>query len=214
MTTAIELYLRDQIIRGELRNDSGRRAIDLLNESTSSVIELHDAWSGSLHIQALPARRGTVRVRRTEVLFAIPHDTARSGPRQLRSAYVEKRPLPAEVDLGPFFLSGTMHVGAYDKASIELSANDAGKVAFIAVTGAHVTSAYDASWSLDAGIVLVNRPAISYVCTPAAAAASPAHEEVDDRRAEVAEGDRAFANLQHRAAGRAPLRAWPVESHR
>lgn len=209
MTTAIELYLRDQVLRGDVRNESGRRVVDLLNESTSGVIELQDAWSGSVHYQALPARRGTVRVLRSQVLFAIPHDLAPTGPRQLRAGYVEKRPVPAAVDLGPFFVSGTIHVGPYDSSSIELVANDAGKLPFIPFTAAHITSQYDPAWSLDVGIVLVNRPAITFVCTPSS---SVAHKEAADSHRPVGLPGTVCApdSLQPRPAAPAPVATWPA----
>lgn len=168
MATILELYLRDLAIRGELRNESNRRAVDLLNETSASVIALTDAWLRSVHVQAPPSKLGAVRVLRSEVLFVIPHDAAPPGPRRLRSGFVEKRPRPATVGIGPFFISGTIHVGPYDSPSIELTGNESGiERPFIPITRARVTSQYHPAWSLDAGVVLLNRTAVTYSVSPA-----------------------------------------------
>lgn len=215
MTITLELYLRDQIIRGEVQDGSGRRAVDLLNESTRGIIELHDAWSGSVHVAGAPKKRGSIRVLRSHVLFAIPHDSAPAGPRQLRAGYVDKRPHPAEVGLGPFFVAGTIHIGPYDTPSIEISATDAGKLPFIPLTRARVTSEYDASWSLDVGIVLVNRTEISYVCSPLAPATPERtggghHMTIGRRPTSVAEGTRTLAGVGAQAVAHPAGSGWSM----
>jgi len=162
VATILELYLRDLAIRGELRNETNRRVVDLLNESAASVIGLSEAWFRSVHVQAPPNKLGTVRISRTQVLFVIPHDTAPPGPRRLRSGFVEKRPRPVAVGVGPYFVSGTFHVGPFDPPSLEVTGNETGDRSFVPITRARVTSQYHAGWSLDAGVILVNRAAISY----------------------------------------------------
>ena len=72
VATTVELYLRDQVIRGELRTDAGKRAVDALNESTSGVIVLGEARSTSIHVKGPPTRLGTVRIQRAQVLVVIP----------------------------------------------------------------------------------------------------------------------------------------------
>ena len=166
MATILELYLRDLAIRGELRNESNRRAVDLLNEPSSGVIALSDAWFRSVHVQAPPSKIGAVRVIRAHVLFVIPHDTAPPGPRRLRSGYVEKRPRPAAVGVGPFFVTGTIHVGPYDPPSIEATAHETGELPFVPITRARVTSQYHAGWALEAGVLLLNRAAMSFTGSP------------------------------------------------
>ena len=137
MATTVELYLRDQVIRGELRTDPGKRAVDVLNESPSGVIALAEASTTSVHVKASRTRLGSVRVQRAQVLLVIPYDASPLGPRQLRTAFVEKQPRQVAVGVGPFFVSGTTHVGRYD-----------------------------ADWWLEVGLVLVNRGAIGYTGTP------------------------------------------------
>ena len=168
MATTVELYLRDLIIRGELRTDSGRRAVDVLNESPSGVIALGEASSRSIHVRGRPTKLGAVRVQRGRVMLVIPYDASPLGPRQIRAGFVEKQPRSVAVGVGPFFLTGTIHVGRYDSPSVELAANDPGGRTFVPVTDARVTSQYDAEWWLEAGFVLVNRTAISYTGSPPA----------------------------------------------
>jgi hypothetical protein len=168
VATTVELYLRDQIIRGELRIDAGKRAVDVLNESTSGVIALGEARSTSIHVKGSPTKLGAVRVQRSHVLLVIPYDAPPAGPRQLRAGFVEKQPRPVAVGVGPFFVTGTVHVGRYDATSLEPAANDLGGRGFVPLTGAHVTSQRDAGWWLDVGFLLVNRTAIAYTATPPA----------------------------------------------
>lgn len=166
MITTLELYLRDQVIRGELKNETGRRAVDLLNEPAGGMIVLNDAWSGSTYAEGPPVKLGTVRVQRSHVLFAIPHDVAPQLPKQLRSNFVEKRPVPVAVGAGPFLIVGMMHVGRYDLPSLDPGVNESKGRAFVPLTGAHLTSQHTPGQSLDVGVVLLNRTAISYTYSP------------------------------------------------
>src|SRR5215210_195084 len=56
VATTVELYLRDQVIRGELRTEAGRRAVDVLNESPIGVISLGEASARSVHVKGRPTR--------------------------------------------------------------------------------------------------------------------------------------------------------------
>ncbi len=185
MAIVVELFLRDQVIRGELRDDSGRRVADVPNESGRSIVTLADARARSVHGHAPLVRLGTVQVQRALVLFVVPHDAQPPGPRQFRAGFVKKRPRPAAVGVGPFVVSGIIHVGLYDPPTLEVTANaperrlvvplrqahssttmsassaTAGRL-FVPVTQAHVTSEYDPTWALDVDVVLVNRPLMSY----------------------------------------------------
>ena len=168
MATTIELYLRDQVIRGELRTDANRRAVDVLNETSSGMIALGDARSTSAHVRGAPTKLGPARVQRAHVLLVIPYDAAPLGPRQLRSGFVEKQPRSVAVGVGPFFVTGTIHVGRYDAPSTEPGANDPSGRTFVPLTDARLTSQYDVAWWLEVGFVLVNRTAIGFTCSPPA----------------------------------------------
>jgi hypothetical protein len=163
----VELYLRDQVVRGELRTDAGRRAVDVLNESPSGVIALGEASARSIHFfKGSATKLGAVRVQRAHVLLVVPYDASLLGPRQVRAGYVEKVPRSVAVGLGPFFLTGTLHVGRYDAPSIELAANDPGGRTFVPLTDVRLRSQYDAEWWLDVELLLLNRAAISFTGSP------------------------------------------------
>jgi len=166
MAITLEVYLCDHVIRGELRSEGERRAVDILNESALGILTLSDAWIGNSHVHAAPIKVEQIRIQRPSILFVVPHDTAPRGPRQLRSAFVEKRPLRTVLGLGPFTVAGTIHVGQYETVADNLAQAGIGR-AFIPITRATVSSQYDASVSLEAGIVLVHRPALTYTATPA-----------------------------------------------
>ena len=168
MATTVELYLRDQVSRGELRTESGRRAVDVLNEAPSGVITLGEASSRGIHVKSAPTRLGAVRVQRSQVLLVVPYDASPLGPRQLRAGFVEKQPRSVAIGIGPFFATGTIHVGRYESSSIELATTDPSGRTFVPLTDAHLVSQYDADWWLDVAFLLVNRATIGYTGSPAA----------------------------------------------
>ena len=162
MAITLELYLEHQIIRGDFKDEPGHRPIDLLNSVAGGMIALSDAWSASLHVEAPPVWLDTVRVRRSQILMVIAHNTIPLPPRRFRVGFVEKRPLRAVVGLGPFAVAGTMHVGTHEQASVITLEHDVTGRFFIPVTEAEVRSQYHPRWLINADLMFVNRAAISY----------------------------------------------------
>jgi hypothetical protein len=100
MAATFDLYLRDQVIRGELRPETSLRPIDLLNGAKSSLLVIQNGVSHSLHAKAPAVKLGTVRVQRTHSLVIVPAELAPLSSRQVRIGYVEKRQVRAHVGLG------------------------------------------------------------------------------------------------------------------
>ena len=72
MAITLEVYLAHQVIRGNLRDDSRQRAIDILNAAQSQIVTLSDAMAASMHAQAPPSKLATVRIRRQQILLVVP----------------------------------------------------------------------------------------------------------------------------------------------
>ena len=162
MAITLELYLPHQVIRGNLREDSGQRAIDVLNAAGSQVVILTDALSASLHVQMPPSKLGVVRVRRPQILVIVPQSTATLPPRRVRVGYIEKRPFQVGFGLGPFVITGTVHVNMQEQNPITSLEHDASGRFFIPLTQGCLKSQYDPSWSLPADLIFINRAAITY----------------------------------------------------
>ncbi|MGE3270126.1 MAG: hypothetical protein AB7P40_15345 [Chloroflexota bacterium] len=169
MAITLELYLAHQVIRGDMRDDSGQRTIDVLNAATSQVIALGDALAASIHVQAPPARLGAVRIRRPQILIIVPQTVEALPPRRVRVGYVEKRLLHVGFGLGPFTVTGGVHVNPNEQNPIASLEHDASGRFFIPVTNACLKSQYDPRWSLPAELLFINRGAISYSYALAAA---------------------------------------------
>ena len=168
MAITLELYLEHQIIRGSFgryKDDSNFRPIDLLNYVTGEIIELTDAWSASLHVEAPPAWLDTVRVKRSQILLVVAQDTTPLPPRQLRITFVEKRPFRAVLGLGPFSVSGTLHLNPQEQESLAALEHDSSGRFFVPVTDATVRSQYHKRWQIAAQVMFVNHGAIGYTHT-------------------------------------------------
>jgi hypothetical protein len=163
MGIPVSLYLRDQVIQGELSGEAGRRPVDLLNAATRGMLALAGASSRSLHLaEAPPVELGDVQVQRAQALLVIPVEAPQLGLRVMRTGYVERRPRRAHLGLGPFRLSATLHFGFREAPSIDAFVHDASGRFFIPVTDASVTLQSPPAWSLDAPLVFVNRAAVDY----------------------------------------------------
>ena len=162
----LELYLEHQILRGSFQSsmdDSKFRPIDLLNFVTGDVIELTDAWSASLHVNAPPIWADVVRAKKESVLLVVPRDLKPLPPPQHRVTVVEKRPLRAVVGLGPFAVTGTLYVPGDREGVLSDIEHDPTARYFIPITEADVRSQYHPSWVVNADVVLFNHAALSYV---------------------------------------------------
>jgi len=102
-------------------------------------------------------------MRRSSVLLIVPAEDRPLSIRQLRVGYIEKRPLRAQLGVGPLLLTATLHFGPREPASFEGFVYNVGARFFIPVTEATMTSQYG-SWVLKAPLVLVNRAAVHYGC--------------------------------------------------
>lgn len=161
MAITLEVYLAHQVIRGNLRDDSGQRAIDVLNAAQSQIVTLIDAMAASMHAQAAPTKVSMVRIRRQQILFVVPQTVEPLPPRRFRVGFVEKRPLAVGVGLGPFIVTGTIHVNPTEPTPITTLEHDPSGRFFIPITQACLTSLYDPRWTLNAELMFMNRAAIS-----------------------------------------------------
>ena len=161
MAITLEVYLAHQVIRGNLRDDSGQRAIDVLNAAQRQIVTLSDAMAASMHAQAPPSKLAMVRIRRPQILLVVPQTVEALPPRRVRVGFVEKRPLSVGVGLGPFVVTGTIHVNPNEPNPINSLEHDPSGRFFIPITQACLTSLYDPRWSLQAELVFMNRAAIS-----------------------------------------------------
>lgn len=162
VATTLELYLRDRVIRGDVKEEFGQRPIDLLNGARGGILVLNDAWSASLHASAPPSHLTRVRVQRSQILIAVPQDPAPLPARQFRLGYVEKRPVRSAVGLGPFTVTGAVHIGLHEQSAVGSLEHDAGGRFFIPFTAAVLKSEYDPTWSLETELLFVNRAEITY----------------------------------------------------
>ena len=84
-------------------------------------------------------------------------------PRQLRVAFVEKRPVRAVLGLGPFSVGGTLYVPKDRGDSLSDLEHDPTGRYFLPITGATVRPQYHPSWLVNADVLLFNHAAMSYV---------------------------------------------------
>jgi hypothetical protein len=156
------MYLEHQIIRGDLRAEEGQRPIDLLNGVNGGVIQLSNAWSASLHVEAPPTWLDTVRIRRNQVLLMIPRTSVLLAPRIVRLGYVEKRPLRVSAAIGPYVVQGMFHVTNHEHVPLTSLEQDVTGRFFVPLTEATLTSQHSARWKVEADAMFVNRAAVTY----------------------------------------------------
>lgn len=162
MSIKLDLYLRDQVIRGQVELVQGR-PLDLLNSSLEASLVVRDAVAWSLHDGSGPLPLGTVRAHRDWVLVAVPHDGGSRIAAVLRSGWVEKRRVRVALGLGPLALQGTFHLGQWDQVSLEAICRGGDHRPFMPATDATIQGLYATSWSFECSTVLVARAQISYV---------------------------------------------------
>jgi hypothetical protein len=149
----LEVYLEHQVIRGNLRDDSGQRAIDVLNSAQSQIVTLSEAMAASMHAQSPPMKVGLVRIRRPQILLVVPQTVEALPPRRFRVGFVEKRPLGVGVGLGPFVVTGTIHTSPNEPNPIISLEHDPSGRFFLPITQARLASLYDPRWSLQAELI-------------------------------------------------------------
>jgi hypothetical protein len=171
VATTVDLYLRDQTIRGELhlldqvsrgepRAQASLRLVDLLNGAKDSLLVVRNGVARSLHVDLPPVTLGAVRVQRTQTLLVVPADPTLPGSARLRVGYIEKHPHRAQMGLGPLHVTATLHFGPREPATFEAFAYDASGRFFIPATDAIITSQYRADWSVETPLVYLNRVAV------------------------------------------------------
>ncbi len=160
MDTVIELYCRDQIIRGELPTDQGR-PLDLLNSTLQRVLLLQNASVLSLYHDGEPMAVGAARVQKEQILLAIPYDAPKT-PGKFRGGWVDKKPVRVVVGVGPLTVTGTLHFGKWDESTLEMLGRDDDGRSFLPATEASITLLYRADWSIVRPTVLLSRAAIEY----------------------------------------------------
>lgn len=168
MAITLELYLEHQIIRGNFQSsmdDSNFRPVDLLNYVTGDVVELTDAWSASLHVEAAPVWLDVVRVKRERIFLVFAQNPKPLPPRQLRVAFVQKRPVRAVLGLGPFAVAGTMYIPSDREDTLVALEHDSTGRFFVPVTEAQVRSQYHPRWLVNADVMFFNHAAIGYIHT-------------------------------------------------
>lgn len=137
----VELLLRDQHIAGGLVVHDGR-VLDRFNGTRDDSLIVHQATARSLHYLDEGRPIDSARVRKARILLAVPHDAPPTGPPARNKLWVERRPVAVELAVGPFVLSGTMHVSPREPLSLEeLGRDDAGR-AFIPITRATIRVLY------------------------------------------------------------------------
>jgi hypothetical protein len=163
MSIAIELYLRNRVLRGEITT-GGERALDLFNRREPSVV-LHEAYSASFHYASRARRLGVVRVPRAQILLVAPHESIEQLT-SLRGLWVPKRKVEAEVGVGPLIVRGTLHLADAGEVSPAAFLSGAEDRPFLPVTDATVSSEYHRAWSVALPSVFVARQAIEFVTEP------------------------------------------------
>jgi hypothetical protein len=158
----VDLYLPDQMIRGDLQGLQGR-PLDMLNWGLDGCVTLENGCTWSLHTAGGPMRLGTVRVQRDRVLVAIPHDDDRVVDPGIRLGYSEKRQVRVRVGVGPLTVTGDFHVGRMETISIEAIGRGADNRPFVPATRATVQSSLAERWSLESRVVLLARTKISFI---------------------------------------------------
>lgn len=158
----VDAYLRNQTIRGELPGHQGR-PLDVPNNTLESFVILSNACSSSLHDPSLTTALGTVRLQKEHVLLVMPYDPP-SSVRGLQAGWVSKQPVSVMIGVGPFTVSGSIHIAATgDSPSLEkILRNPSGRI-FWPMNDATVASPHSADWSLEAAAIFVLYSQIAYV---------------------------------------------------
>lgn len=163
MGLIVDFYLRDQVIRGEWAAAEGR-PLDLLNNRLDKDILLEHGLAKSLHVGAEPIRLGATRLYKDQLLLAVPHDENRPSLSPLmRAGWVEKRHARVTIGIGPLIVTGDMHLGQWEQASVEKLGRDIDGRPYIPVTAARVTSLYHPAWAVEARTVFVARAGMGYL---------------------------------------------------
>ena len=175
MSVTLDVYLRDQVIRGELAID-GNRPLDQFNGALESHVLLEDACVQSLYVDGPPAALGAVRIQKERILLAIPCDGPPTVARQLRGVWVPKTGVRLMIGLEGLTIIGTFHVRNPEHASLDRIMRAAEGRAFLPVTDARVRWLHRPDWSVEAPSIFVAHVAIGYICLipPTAAQAADA----------------------------------------
>jgi hypothetical protein len=103
-----DLHLRDQVIRGQPQTEESLRPVDLLNGVKDSLLVIRNGVSRSLHADLPPVALGIVRVHRGQTLMVVPIDHRLPGSARLRVGYIEKQSLRAQIGLGPLLVIASL----------------------------------------------------------------------------------------------------------
>lgn len=154
----VELYLRDRVLRGDVRVEG--RTLDTVNRP-GRTIELRGAQSTSFHTAAPPRRLGHIRVEKAHVLLIRPDDAGLA--RTLHGAWKPTRRVLAEAGLGPLAVRGIFHLNPALRADLAHLLSSGEERLFLPVTQATVTAEYHPGWSVEFATVFLLRTAIEFV---------------------------------------------------
>jgi hypothetical protein len=165
MRIDVELFLRDQIIHGELVTTQPR-PLDQINSKLETFLLIENARAASLHVSSPPVRLGTVRVEKEQILLVVPHDSGVTVPGPIRGGWVQKRQLQAMIGLGPLWVKCDLFVSSHDQVSLTTLGRARDGQLFLVASNASISSAYHPEWAMPASTVFLYRTAISYLALP------------------------------------------------
>jgi hypothetical protein len=137
--SSVEIVTRDHLVAGRCPAlERYARLLDLLNNPDIIYLELADVEVRSLHSPSdATASAGTLLLRKGQILFANPVETAdegtQQGPEGYRYDHVDKRVFPVVLFVPPFSIRGNVHLpnAAEEQYAIPILLKG-----FLAVTGA------------------------------------------------------------------------------
>ena len=113
--------------------------LDQLNAGGEQDLVIDNSTLISLHPGGHHRPAGRVRVRRSEVLLAVPSDTSSRLEAQLSGRWIEKRDARVMIGLGLFSVTGTLQISAVEPCPLDEIAATGARLPFRAITDAEVT---------------------------------------------------------------------------
>ncbi|HYW79669.1 MAG TPA: hypothetical protein VE890_08835 [Thermoguttaceae bacterium] len=145
---------------GELPS-RGYRIADILNDSSTNVLKLHDAIASGSGVRVQDVRFDEVVLKKESVLIVIPQGKY-EAPRRRRNRYIERDRYGAMVSLPGYILSGVIHLPTKPVPSFLLAENST-LPDFMGMTNVTVHSSMHDFTPTDCGVLIVRRSALEAV---------------------------------------------------
>ncbi|MFN8523420.1 MAG: hypothetical protein U0821_10000 [Chloroflexota bacterium] len=159
--TLVDVYLREQVLRGYVLGERGR-VVDTLNAVADELL-LQDAQAWSPSSDSAPLSIGDVVVAAEKILVVVPRQAPTSIPSAFRLGWEDGGPLNVKMGVGPFHLTGDLTEALDDPRALTSVRQSRQGDRYLSVGDATVFSVECTGWSTTATVAYVSRESVSFI---------------------------------------------------